>query len=852
VALAVSLGLPAVAAAQNSPIPRVSIEPGGVRVGFKAGEQGSGAKVGFWTPVYVEIKAGLSPISAFDGNVVIESTDIDQLQNTYSVPLPSLGAKETGTVIAYARLANQDGELIVSVRDHDGKEVARTRATRNTEAGKTGYAARAPASVLYLTAGTNSASMARALSKVRKDGQPGMQPGMQPGAFPPPGGPPIPPAGPPMPPGGIPPQDDQGDLGPLPEDPWQFFAHADTAAQLPTRWFGYDGVDAAFLHTSNKTFVEDLLADRTGTRKEALAEWVRRGGRLVISVASRQQLVNELLAKMQVIGCNLTGTVGRDEVELGPWLGEFRNTLVGVQPRNGPRAKVDLAKVEVEPNKGVEVLVSEGGAPVIVQASCGLGRVILVAFDLDTPPFTTWSGAQKFWTKLAAELHREGAGHEADDGNVMGFGGPGMMKGGGNPWGGDHQDLATRLSERLESFNEVPVISFGWVALFILIYILVVGPLDYFLLKKVVKRLELTWITFPTVVLVVSAVAYFTAYYLKGNELRINKIDVVDIVADLDSEKPEASGTQVYGTTMFTLFSPRIQSYTVGVEPVAAWGPDPDPKAPRTSTVVSWFGRPEDAFRGMTRASSPSLFRRVYEYAPDAAGLRGVPIQVWSTKSFQATWQGRLTEDKPLITSDLHHIDNEPPGQVALIGAITSQLPVELTDVTLFYQGKVYSLGKPHLSPGPNRPPKLGEGGEQFEQWFQNNLPPNFPMRGVNGRGGPNRGGQPASYLIKPLLFGEKGQGAANRNSSFRYLDQSWRVKPLPVAGKGQAWRDEVIVVGRVVSQEGPAETVGNDGVSPSRLWLGSLPGESRTALAGVLSQETYVRIFIPVVPSKK
>ena len=32
-----------------------------------------------------------------------------------------------------------------------------------------------------------------------------------------------------------------------------------------------------------------------------------------------------------------------------------------------------------------------------------------------------------------------------------------------------------------------------------------IGPLDYLFLKKVVKKLELTWITFPTVVLVVSA-----------------------------------------------------------------------------------------------------------------------------------------------------------------------------------------------------------------------------------------------------------------------------------------------------------------------------------------------------------
>src|SRR5436309_5667264 len=115
--------------------------------------------------------------------------------------------------------------------------------------------------------------------------------------------------------------------------------------------------------------------------------------------------------------------------------------------------------------------------------------------------------------------------------------------------GGDNSagEVARDLQVSLEDVEDVPMISFGWVALFILLYIIVVGPLDYLFLKKVVKRLELTWVTFPVVVLVVSAGAYFTAYYIKGNDLRINKLDVVDI---------DLHDGQAYGHTWFTLFSP--------------------------------------------------------------------------------------------------------------------------------------------------------------------------------------------------------------------------------------------------------------------------------------------------------
>ena len=47
----------------------------------------------------------------------------------------------------------------------------------------------------------------------------------------------------------------------------------------------------------------------------------------------------------------------------------------------------------------------------------------------------------------------------------------------------------------------------------------------------------------------------------------------------------------------------------------------------------------------------------------------------------------------------------------------------------------------------------------------------------------------------------------------------------------------------------GPAETVSLDGCSPTRLWEGDLPGTApqRPALSGQMSQETYVRVYIPL-----
>src|SRR5262249_39648749 len=76
-------------------------------------------------------------------------------------------------------------------------------------------------------------------------------------------------------------------------------AYVDDVHQLPSRWFGYAPADWIVLTTGTKKFVEDVKNDDKN-RKEALAEWVRRGGRLVISCGRNRQYMGELFEKLQM------------------------------------------------------------------------------------------------------------------------------------------------------------------------------------------------------------------------------------------------------------------------------------------------------------------------------------------------------------------------------------------------------------------------------------------------------------------------------------------------------------------------------------------------------------------------
>ncbi|HTU19126.1 MAG TPA: hypothetical protein VMG10_13785 [Gemmataceae bacterium] len=771
------------------------IDDKGIRIGLRDGPEVARSRNGVWAPVQVPIKAGPDDISRDSYRLIVETTDGEAVPYRYTAAVPAIPANSEQAVFAYIRPGSPGAIFTVTLQKADGSDVQTvehlTRDPSKREILE-------PREVLYLTLG----SRLHGLKIAPRPDAPPDRPGK--------------PA-------------QQGE-NPAEDVPVPGFASIENVADMPDRWFGYEAVDVMVITTSSDAFVEQLQA-MSQARRDALLEWVRRGGKLVLSVGRNQQGVSDWLKKVPLVDGVLKSKITRASLpNLQTWCGA------------DPRQKQPLRQVEivcVQPGPNMNGLVYEDPVagdleirPILLQSSCGLGRVLLVAFDLDAPPFSTWDGQGAFWKKLQEEISpRVSAG---DDNLAAGA----FVQGG---------ELGVDLKRELETFAEVPVISFGWVALFILFYIVLVGPLDYFILKKVFKRLELTWITFPALVLIVSVAAYATAYYFKGDDLRINKIDLVEF----DLHGPG----QVYGQSWFTLFSPRIQNYTLGLEPVAPewggrWGEN-DADAPVPPMMVAVMDGPDPGLGGSTQ----SLFRRPYEYAADAGGLRRVPIPVWATRTFTSSWRvplrDRQTKDRPPPIQAELRLSRD--GR-ALSGAITNNLPAELQGAALFFQGQWYKMGD--LVPGESRdvaplferdvkPHPLAE-------WFTipNVLMPR-PSSIPSGQQQPTP--SLASYgTLRSLLFYSAPGGGQQPNSGLRQLDEGWRVLSQ---GEGQQrrYRDEAILVARMPPRSDRAESVAQDGVSPTRLWFDDLPGTQtqRPALSGYLQQETYVRIYIPLIRSR-
>ena len=181
----------------------------------------------------------------------------------------------------------------------------------------------------------------------------------------------------------------------------------------------------------------------------------------------------------------------------------------------------------------------------------------------------------------------------------MFIGGPGRF----NRW--VVSDLGGQLRAALEQFPGVRLIPFGWVAFFIFLYILLIGPGDYFFLKKVLKRMELTWITFPTIVVTVSLLAYYAAYLFKGNDLLVNQVDVVDVdqVDGLGARRDLGRACSARRTATTRCGSSPCRSTASRRRTSRAPARSRPGRRPGPRSLMSWFSSPEDQFGAMGNSS---------------------------------------------------------------------------------------------------------------------------------------------------------------------------------------------------------------------------------------------------------
>jgi len=98
---------------------------------------------------------------------------------------------------------------------------------------------------------------------------------------------------------------------------WVETAQVTDVGLLPDQWFGYAAVDFMILGTgADRAFWETLAAPQHERKRKAIAEWVRRGGRAVLSVGTNADVLEALKEIREVLPASAPPGAKRTVTEL--------------------------------------------------------------------------------------------------------------------------------------------------------------------------------------------------------------------------------------------------------------------------------------------------------------------------------------------------------------------------------------------------------------------------------------------------------------------------------------------------------------------------------------------------------
>ncbi len=404
--------------------------------------------------------------------------------------------------------------------------------------------------------------------------------------------------------------------------------------------------------TKGMTSLDTIIINNTDTslltpqQAQAISDWVRQGGRLVIGGGAGTEITlaglpSDLLqftpGQIQEVE-ELTGLVDFADHENIRVPGPF--TITPGQSNNSA------------------ALASQDDLPLVQEWAIGNGgHVDYIALDLTGSPFDAWSGTSLFWENLLS---------------------PGADYSQWLP-----QDMSLRqirgnsISYALSNLPSLDLPSVRGLAILLAVYILLVGPLNYLILRWK-KKLHLAWVTIPAMTALFTAGAFGLAVLLRGNDILLNKISFIQLQPD-----GFANLTSYVG-----VFSPAQESYEIDVDGNYLLSP----------TTVDYY----DPW-----SSGPTGYGAETVYVQgNPSKVRGLSINQWSMQTFGIeSVPAQLGQIKTDLILDADKLS----------GTVENGMGYPLRDATLIAGNYFARLGD--IEPNQQVPVELIVSGIAFELW---------------------------------------------------------------------------------------------------------------------------------------
>ena len=280
---------------------------------------------------------------------------------------------------------------------------------------------------------------------------------------------------------------------------------------------------------------------------------------------------------------------------------------------------------------------SDGDSPAVLhQWPVGKGTVSLVSLSLTDAPFNAWSGTPEFWKNLLA--------NDA----YFPFWLPRDIS--------QRQMRSNSMSYPLSNLPALDLPSIKNLGVLLIVYILVIGPVNYWTLKRR-KKLHLAWVTIPVLTAVFAVGAFGLAYAMRGNDIVTNKLAIINLDQDGYAQINSYIG----------MFSPAQESYEIDISGSLLLSP----------TTSNYYDPWSSYNPGSTIGETVFM-------QGEPSKVVGLEINQWSMQSFMSENQ---TAYFGQIVSDLTLSGNQ------LTGSIENRMEQPLMDAAIVFGNSVISLG---------------------------------------------------------------------------------------------------------------------------------------------------------------
>jgi hypothetical protein len=174
------------------------------------------------------------------------------------------------------------------------------------------------------------------------------------------------------------------------------------------------------------------------------------------------------------------------------------------------------------------------------------------------------------------------------------------------------QGASNRVMEHLYQLRQMRPLSIWWVILTLTALAVLLGPVDYLVLKRL-DKLPYTWLTSTGWIVIFTVGAYYGVQWIRGGAMELRAVSVLDGVADSNC---------AWATCYTGLFAPRSDDYRLDGLTPNQW----------------WSGITPNQEELYLYRAEPAL-RQIYCLQVDGGNLPvSVPVNIWTVQTLLSEW----------------------------------------------------------------------------------------------------------------------------------------------------------------------------------------------------------------------